>query len=400
MSDSTAPIFILSAERSGSTLLRYILDTHPRICCPAEVNLSRLCRELHTVLVGTVGNVMAEPADPRERERILWGQVRQHASSIMDAYARGKGKDIWAEKTPENLLDTEALLRTFPDARFICLHRECMDFVHSALEICKFGWWSQFISHVQRSPQSTVAAMIEYWCDRTERLLAFETNQPEHSVRVTYESLVKERDVLLPIFAFLGLSCPDDLLGSVFTASHDHGPGDQKIRYSRELDSANVGKGAGVPLGRVPQALLERANGLLVGLGYRPLGEVPPTKPLNVASPRADAGAGGVREIFEQVLPRKLRDTPNLAEDINASFKFVLDDGVDGIWFVDLTRAGGAVLAGDRPADYTFSVKSSVFLSIIRKDVHPFTAFQDGSVHISGNLESPTLAAFVQRVLM
>jgi len=37
---SNAPIFILSAARSGSTLLRYILDHHPEIACPPESNLS------------------------------------------------------------------------------------------------------------------------------------------------------------------------------------------------------------------------------------------------------------------------------------------------------------------------------------------------------------------------
>ncbi len=132
----SSPIFVLSAERSGSTLLRYILDTHPEVSCPPEVELWRVCRELHTFVSGTLGLVL--PADsPEERDRLVWAEVRRLVSQVMDGYALGKGKRIWAEKSPMSLLDTEALLRTFPDARYLCLHRHAMDFVHSVLEVCK-----------------------------------------------------------------------------------------------------------------------------------------------------------------------------------------------------------------------------------------------------------------------
>ena len=33
------PVFILTASRSGSTLLRFILDTHPDFACPPETHL-------------------------------------------------------------------------------------------------------------------------------------------------------------------------------------------------------------------------------------------------------------------------------------------------------------------------------------------------------------------------
>ena len=35
----TAPTFILSSVRSGSTLLRLLLDSHPDICAPHEMHL-------------------------------------------------------------------------------------------------------------------------------------------------------------------------------------------------------------------------------------------------------------------------------------------------------------------------------------------------------------------------
>jgi protein-tyrosine sulfotransferase len=51
------PIFILSDFRSGSTLLRYVVDAHPRLCCPAELRLAYLCqRALQVASLLTTGD--------------------------------------------------------------------------------------------------------------------------------------------------------------------------------------------------------------------------------------------------------------------------------------------------------------------------------------------------------
>src|SRR5580658_10020189 len=46
---STNPVFVLCNGRSGSTLLRFILDAHPELACPPETNLPTLCVQLATV---------------------------------------------------------------------------------------------------------------------------------------------------------------------------------------------------------------------------------------------------------------------------------------------------------------------------------------------------------------
>jgi Sulfotransferase family len=42
------PVFVLCNGRSGSTLLRFLLDAHPDLACPPETNLPDLCAQLAT----------------------------------------------------------------------------------------------------------------------------------------------------------------------------------------------------------------------------------------------------------------------------------------------------------------------------------------------------------------
>src|SRR5438067_867005 len=57
-----APIFILSNPRSGSTLLRFLLDAHPSICCPGELRLGAICEFVTTAVESTLGQLSASPA--------------------------------------------------------------------------------------------------------------------------------------------------------------------------------------------------------------------------------------------------------------------------------------------------------------------------------------------------
>src|SRR6185437_13455843 len=46
---SGGPVFVLCMGRSGSTLLRFILDAHPSLACPPETNLGQLFGQLAVV---------------------------------------------------------------------------------------------------------------------------------------------------------------------------------------------------------------------------------------------------------------------------------------------------------------------------------------------------------------
>jgi protein-tyrosine sulfotransferase len=263
------PIFILSCERSGSTLLRYMLDTHPEIACPGELVLGQFVRSLRRLLERTRGRDAAgEDMAPDWVRR----EVNRTVHARMADYARARGKSRWAEKSPGNLEFLDELVWAFPEARFICLYRRSLDVVHSCLECSSNGFMPELASYAARSPDNLVAAMLESWAAKNVRMLAL-----EHSAaccRVHYEALVSDPVATLDrIFAFLGLGWQHALLENIFDTPHDPGGGDFKIRSAKRIERDRVGTGAGLnrdKLAAVPAALQRQCTELHLELGYPP----------------------------------------------------------------------------------------------------------------------------------
>jgi protein-tyrosine sulfotransferase len=61
------PVFVLCIGRSGSTLLRLILDTHPELACPQETNIPALCSQLTLVWSLIEGAPLALQREMRRR---------------------------------------------------------------------------------------------------------------------------------------------------------------------------------------------------------------------------------------------------------------------------------------------------------------------------------------------
>ncbi len=109
-----APVFILSSVRSGSTLVRVMLDSHSRIYSPHELHL----RDVRVGLMNKyVEGAMRELGlDTRELKYLLWDR-------ILHRELTQRGKDILVNKTPTDSFIWRAILDCWPDARFIFLLR-------------------------------------------------------------------------------------------------------------------------------------------------------------------------------------------------------------------------------------------------------------------------------------
>ncbi|MGW3285628.1 sulfotransferase family protein [Streptomyces sp. NPDC001002] len=109
-----SPVFVLSSVRSGSTLLRVLLNSHSRIRAPHEMHL----RTLHVDLSRTFSAdaMQALQLDKDELEHMLWDRV-------LHLELTRSGKDVIVDKTPPNTLIWPRLHRCWPDARYILLLR-------------------------------------------------------------------------------------------------------------------------------------------------------------------------------------------------------------------------------------------------------------------------------------
>jgi hypothetical protein len=268
---SNAPIFVLCCERSGSSLLRYILDTHSAIAAPAELNMGQLCQSVYWTARHTIGTPDSAD-DPAQRNALV--EVRRIVDSLMDQYVVEHGKQRWCEKSPQNIDYIDVLWRVFPDAHYICLHRHAMDVLHSLLEATRYSYMPDQLSGIIRHAGNIVGAMLEIWIRKTKALLAFEAAHPEQCYRIHYEAYVNAPPTVLPpLFNSMGLTWEDGLIESVFTTSHDVGFEDARVALSKRIHTASVGKGKRINPALIPAALRDEMNELLVTLGYEPVGE-------------------------------------------------------------------------------------------------------------------------------
>jgi protein-tyrosine sulfotransferase len=192
-----SPIVIGGCGRSGTTLLRLMLDSHRHVCCGPESSVFR-----------------RRPIDPdalAERFGIGRGEVRAvHAAArsrpeFIEGFAalcmRKAGKRRWAEKTPRNISRIATIFRHFPEARFVHVLRDGRDVACSLRthprhrvedgRLVPLDTWKP-IAGCARRWRNDIEASRPFWAD--PRFLT-----------VRYEELVLEpRPVLERLMKFVG----------------------------------------------------------------------------------------------------------------------------------------------------------------------------------------------------
>lgn len=120
-----SPVFVICSIRSGSTLLRVLLNSHPDICAPHELHLRFLRVSFDKPYAEQAMNELGMDQD--ELEHLLWDRI------LHGALARS-GKRIIVEKTPNNCTNLDRLRACWPNARFIVLLRHPASIVASLME--------------------------------------------------------------------------------------------------------------------------------------------------------------------------------------------------------------------------------------------------------------------------
>jgi protein-tyrosine sulfotransferase len=343
---SRSPIFVLTCARSGSTLLHYILDSHPQIVSPPELGVSSIVQAIQGAWLN-----IKDPETLEARRKMGIAESRRTLGEMIDWYLKKSGKERFCDKSLTTNEHADALAMAFPEAQFIVLYRHCMDMIASGVDASRWGYAAfGFLPYIQAFPGNTAAALATYWCDRTEMAAAFESTHGDRCFRIYYELLVKEpMSVLGDLFQFLRVREQIDSLESALSLEHGSGPGDYEVDMTTEIHNGSIGRGAGVPVTLIPPALLQRVNSLLNGLGYPAVGSDWNTEPspLLIRNTSIKQSDFEVANFLEQSVAKRVsRMTSLLSERERISIGLTVEGGSPTTrWVLDF--ASGIVYRGE-----------------------------------------------------
>jgi hypothetical protein len=258
----TPPIFIGGAPRSGTTLLRAIIDAHPSIACGPELRaIPSLCA-LRASIEATAGEGLRRDysVGPGELDRAFAAAI----ASFLEPRRRASGKARIAEKTPANVLHFPALRRLFPAAPLIAIHRDPRDVVASLLSMDWRDGRSGERLEITRDP----VAGARLWLLSVET--ALQMSGDAGFFLTSYEALVDEPDaVKASLFRFLGEPFDAQALRhdvSFDPASGEHEP--SNTRVAGPIDRASVGRWRRELSRDARRAVEEIAGPFMTRLGY------------------------------------------------------------------------------------------------------------------------------------
>lgn len=267
-------VIILGSPRSGTTLLRRLIDAHPKIVCPAETNLlsstSRFLEEADFAGGLSVGAIPGLGFSGFHEEEVLT-RLREFLFGFWRDILTQSGKEIWAEKTAVDVFHIDAIERLCAGrCRYICISRHALDVVCSMKELSSKmdAYLPEIHSYIQRHA-SMSEAFAHAWCAANQRMLEFINDHPQWCIHLRYEDLVEDpTSEMNRIFEFLGVdTIASDFIEKALSGKELVGLGDWKTYESVKVTSQQVGRHAALD-GWTVQKLAPIVNPLLARLGY------------------------------------------------------------------------------------------------------------------------------------
>jgi hypothetical protein len=227
---SLKPGFLIGTYRSGTTLLRYVLDSHSKIAVPPETNFLYPLADIwcsEWVKTGVRGAGFDENA--------LLDRLRGLAAGVLDDYATAKEKSRWIDKTPAYTDILDFLDAMFGErCRYIMLYRHGLDVANSlanAYEKQVLGGPAKEYADTHSDPPRLTFA--RYWAQQCEKMLAFESAHPSQCFRIYYEQYATNPEKYLsPLFEFLDEPWEPEVL-NFNKKQHDFGLQDSRILETR-----------------------------------------------------------------------------------------------------------------------------------------------------------------------
>lgn len=286
------PVFIVGAPRSGTTLLQYMLRSHPRISLPTGeshfivplcanaatfgdlsqmANVRRVLEEMYrrnadfldTDLHGVRFDIETLAAQFCEEGRNTLPAI---VAGLFEKNAIGEGKRRWGDKTPYYALHLPRIVEWFPGAQVIHLIRDGRDCALSLMtRRHDFGVYNSYHA----------AKYWQHFVDGGQT--RGRTLGPDQYIEIRYEDLVAEpRKTMLQICAFLREEYAESLV--------DFGKAQQAGKtplLQKPVQPDNAGKWRSRMSRRQVAVFESAAGGTLARLGY-PLNTSAQQLPLHI----------------------------------------------------------------------------------------------------------------------
>jgi hypothetical protein len=196
--DRPPAIFLIGCQRSGTSLLRRIVDSHSRIACPPETSfVLPLVQVLHdrrsTRGFDAMGYAPAAVAEA----------LAAFVASFYEGYAAAQGKPRWADKTPHYVDCLDDLWTLFgPSARFVMIVRHGLDVAFSLSDARRR--YPAISASVEAAGGDVPTGAGAFWASQNRKILDFVAAHAEACHMLRYEDLTTTPAATLePMFAFL-----------------------------------------------------------------------------------------------------------------------------------------------------------------------------------------------------
>lgn len=234
------PIFLLGLPRSGTTLLRLLLNAHSRIAIPFEsfvlieyaarlneYNNLKTLKDRHRLvndLLASKGiSQWKPPVLPQDIDLEKCTDYAETINQIYKTYALKCGKGIWGDKTPSYIYDIHILNKLFPESRFIHIIRDGRDVCLSQIRN-RFG--SYYFPDALRKWVEVIS-----WSRKMGRLL------PQHRyLEIRFEDLlVNPEKTLKQIMKFLQLPYENRMIEEYWNRASENLPS-TSLNYHQNLN--------------------------------------------------------------------------------------------------------------------------------------------------------------------
>ena len=222
------------APRSGTTLLRKLLDRHPLIRSGAETKL--FVPAAYNLV--WLSEAYAIPGDELRQMRRESPSQAAFVDAFADRVKVEAGKERWAEKTPQNIRNLDWILERFPRASVVHIIRDGRDVVCSMRQHPDWRWldggWQKVL--VPRSIES----YTRRWLADTATGMAW--REDPRYVEVRYEDLVADPEVVMrAICDGVGAPADTDWLAT-FARRDESRDQDGRPDYEGAVSGASVGR--------------------------------------------------------------------------------------------------------------------------------------------------------------